>query len=161
MTLPQRYLYSPGWRLIVTMVILFSACSTFMAHQAIHNAVGLRFKGIITLEPNAVTVFYWVISVLAAGFVLLALAMVVRRMVNPRSIELGPDSLVLPHGLFQRKTSRIAYADIRGVTETKIAGERFLYLTTVNRRFTIASTLFPNSDNYDSVRDLLMAHPNQ
>jgi hypothetical protein len=158
MTSSRRYLYSPGWHLIVIIALLFAACSIFAAHTAIQNTVGLRINGIITLEADAATVFYWVMSSLGAGFLLLACGMGVRRMVNPRFIELAPDSLVLPHGLFQRKTSRIAYSNIRGVTEAKISGERFLYLTTDDRKFTIASVLFPDGDSYEFVRDFLVAH---
>ncbi len=144
--------------MIIAIALFFGSCSVFMAYKAIHNAVGLRINGILTLEPHAATAFYWVISLLGAGFVLVTLGMVVRRMVNPRFIELGSDSLVLPHGLFQRKTSRIAYSDIHGVAEATISGERFLYLTTDSRRFTIASVLFPDGASYESVRDFLMSH---
>src|SRR5438132_6347408 len=111
MELPRRIPYHPKWRVILFCAVFFGACSAFMADKATHNTVGLIINGIITLGPNGATTFYWVISALGAGFVLLALLLTVRRIASPQVLEVGTDALLLPHGRFQRQMSRIAYSD--------------------------------------------------
>lgn len=129
-----------------------------MAYKAIHNTVGLIINGIITLGPTGATVFYWVIAGLGAGFVFLALLLSARRLSSPQVLEVGTDALLLPHGRFQRQTSRIAYADIQSVSEVEVSGQRFLYVTAGGLRYTITASFFPDRDSYTAVRDFLISH---
>lgn len=129
-----------------------------MAYKATHNNVGLSINGIITLGPTGSTVFYWVISALGAGFVLMAILLTVRRIASPQALELGTDALFLPHGRFQRQISRIAYADIQSVSEVRVSGQTFLYVTASGLRYTIAASLFPDMETYSGVREFLVSH---
>ena len=136
-------------------VAFFGACSAFMAYKATHNAGGLIIDGIITLGRTGATAFYWVIAALAAGFVLFALVLAVRRIAFPRILEVGADALSLPHGPWQRHITRIAYPDIQDLSEVEISGQRFLYVTVGGRRYTITASLFPDAHSYTAVRDFL------
>ncbi len=158
MELPRRIPYNPRWGVIVGCAAFFGACSAFMAYKAAHNTVGLIINGIITLGPTGATVFYWVIAGLGAGFVLLALLLTARRISSPQVLEVGTDALSLPHGRFQRQTSRIAYADIQSVSEVEVSGQRFLYVTAGGLRYTITASLFPDTDSYTAIRDFLISH---
>lgn len=158
MELPRRIPYNPKWGAILACAAFFGGCSAFMAYKAMHNTVGLIINGIITLGPTGATVFYWVISALSAGFVLMAILLTVRRMASPQVLELGTDALFLPHGRLQRKTSRIAYADIQSVSEVRVSGQTFLYVTAGGLRYTITASLFPNSESYTALRDFLLSH---
>jgi len=129
-----------------------------MAYKATQNNVGLTINGIITLGPTGATAFYWVISALGAGFVLMAVLLTVRRIASPQELELGTDALFLPHGGFQRQISRIAYADIQSVAEVRVSGETFLYVTATGLRYTIIASLFPDAETYAAVRDFLVSH---
>lgn len=129
-----------------------------MAYKATHNTVGLIINGIITLGPTGATVFYWVISTLGAGFVLMAILLTLRRIASPQTLELGTDALFLPHGRFQRQISRIAYADIQSVSEFQVSGQTFLYVTASGLRYTITASLFPDMETYSSVREFLVSH---
>src|SRR5688572_28826005 len=137
MELPRQIPYNPKWRAIVGCVLFFGAGSVFMGYKAFHNNAGLMINGIITLEPGGATIFYWVISALGAGFVLLALLLTVRRVMSPRILEVGTDALLLPYGRFQRRTSRIVYSDIQRVSEVQVSGQTFLYVTAAGLRYTI------------------------
>ncbi|MCC6820575.1 MAG: hypothetical protein IT579_07585 [Verrucomicrobia subdivision 3 bacterium] len=118
-----------------------------MAYKAANNTVGLIINGIITLGPSGATVFYWAISALGAGFVLLAVLLIARRIASPQIVELGTDALYLPHGRLQRQTSRIAYSEIQGLAEVRISGQIFLYVTAGGLRYTITASLFPDTDS--------------
>ncbi len=147
MELPRRYSYNPRWRVIVACTLFLGACSAFMAYKAANNTVGLIINGIITLGPSGATVFYWAISALGAGFVLLAVLLIARRIASPQIVELGTDALYLPHGRLQRQTSRIAYSEIQGLAEVRISGQIFLYVTAGGLRYTITASLFPDTDS--------------
>lgn len=158
MDLPRRIPYNPRWRIILFCAVFFGAGSAFMGYKAIHNSVGLVINGIIMLGPSGATAFYWVISALGAGFVLLALLLTARRIASSTILELGTDALLLPHGALQRHTSRIAYSDIQAVSEVQVSGQTFLYVTADGRRFTIIASLFPDSESYVAVREFLLLH---
>ncbi|HXJ56236.1 MAG TPA: hypothetical protein VNU68_06190 [Verrucomicrobiae bacterium] len=138
--------------------VFFGACSAFTAHKAAHNTVGLIINGIIALGPSGATLFYWVISALGAGYVLLALLLTARRIASPQILEVGRDALLLPYGRFQRQMSRIAYSDIQAVSEVQVLGQTFLYVTAGGLRFEITASLFPDSESYIAVKDLLLSH---
>lgn len=158
MQLPRRIPYNPKWGVILGCAAFFGACSGFMAHKAAHNTVGLIINGIITLGPTGATVFYWVVSALGACFVLLGIMLAVRRIASPRVLELGADKLLLPFGRFQRQTVCIAYADIQSVSEARVSGQTFLYVTAGGLKHTITASLFPDMETYSEVREFLMSH---
>ena len=158
MEIPSRYPYNPKWQIILACAVFFGACSAFMGYKASHNTVGLIINGIITLGPTAATVFYWVIASGGAGFVLLALLLTVRRIASPRVLEVGVDALLLPHGRFQSQISRLAYADIEGVSEVQVSGQTFLYVIAGGLRYTITASLFSDIATYRMVRDFLVSH---
>jgi hypothetical protein len=129
-----------------------------MAYKATQNNVGLIINGIITLGASGATAFYWVITALCGMFVLAALVLTLRRIVNPQVLELETDALLLPHGFLQTRTSRIPYTDIQELSEDQVSGQTFLYLTAYGRRFTISASLFSDTATYVAVRDFLLSH---
>jgi len=157
MELPSRFPYNPKWWTILACFVFFGACSAVMAYKAINNSVGLILNGVITLGPTGATAFYWVISALGAGFVVLALLLTARRISSPQVLELGTEALLLPHGRFQKQTSRIAYSDIQAVSEVDVSGQKFLYVTAGGLRFTVTASLFPDTASYIAVRDFLVS----
>lgn len=157
MELPSRYSYNPKWWAILACFVFFGACSAVMAHKAATNSVGAILNGIITLGPTGATAFYWVISGLSAGFVVMALLLTARCISSPQVLELGTEALLLPHGRFQKQTSRIVYSDIQAVSEAQVSGQRFLYVTAGGLRFTITASLLPDAEAYAAVRDFLVS----
>lgn len=157
MELPSRFPYNPKWWAILACFVFFGTCSAFMAHKAATNSVGAILNGIITLGPTGATAFYWVISGLSAGFVVMALLLTARRISSPQVLELGTEALLLPHGRFQQQTSRIAYSDIQAVSEVQVSGQKFLYVTAGGLRFTITASLLPDAETYAAIRDFLVS----
>ena len=156
MQLPTRYSYNGSWGRLLWVLLFFGSCSAFMAYTAAHNKAGLIIEGIIRLGPSGAAVFYWVNAALSGAFVLLGLLLMVNRIVNPQFLMLETDALLLPGGLFQRRTSRISYADIQECLEVQIYRQTFLHLAVYGRRFTINAALFPHKADYAAVRDFLV-----
>jgi hypothetical protein len=158
MQLPSRYSYNPRWRGILAGAVFFGGCSAFMAHEAIHNGVGLIINGIFRLGPEAATMFYWCIAALGGMFVLMALLLTVRRIANPQVLVFETDAFLLPHGFLQTHISRISYTDIQDVSEVQVSRQTFLYITAYGRRFTITASLLPDTSSYVAIKDFLLSN---
>ncbi|MCW1923830.1 hypothetical protein OKA05_14780 [Luteolibacter arcticus] len=155
MELPRLIPYNPKWGVMLMCGAFFGVASGFMGYKAAHNTAGLTINRIITLGPTGATAFYWVISALGAGFVLAAIVAIARRIARPKVLELGTEALLLPHGILQRQTSRIAYADIVNVSEVQVSGQTFLYVTVGGLRYTITASLLPDKETYSDIRAFL------
>jgi hypothetical protein len=95
----------------------------------------------------------------SGGILLLVLALIetVRRLAFPRSLELGPDSLLLPHISYEYKLReyRIPYADIRRMWEVAKGNGSVLMLQTSERTVAVSSLLLPNMSSYIAVRGFI------
>ncbi len=160
MELPRKYAYNPKWWAILASAAFFGACAAFMGYKAAHNSAGVIINGLVTLGPAGATVFYWIVAATAGLFVLAAIAITLRRILSPKVLELTTDSLLLPYGFLQKKTSRIAYADIQRVEEIQISGQTFLYVTAGGLRFTITASLLPDKDSYTAISNFLRSQVN-
>lgn len=158
MQLPCRIPYNPKWRMIALVILFFGVCSVFMALEAMDNKTGLIINGVIKLDTVGATIFYWVISALAAGFVLLGFLLMGLRILRHQILELGTESLLLPSGFMQRKLSTITYEDIEKVSEVEVSGQRFLYVNAKGIRYTITASLFPDKKIYEEVKNFLVSH---
>ncbi len=157
MELPRKYTYNPKWWAILASAAFFGACAAFMGYKATHNTAGVIINGLVTLGPTGATVLYWGVAVTAGLFVLAAIAITLRRIASPKVLEFTTDSLLLPYGFLQTKTSRIAYADIQRVEEIEISGQTFLYVTAAGLRYTVAASLLPDKDSYTAIRTFLQS----
>jgi len=157
MELPCRIPYNPRWLGTLLGAAFFGSGSALMACKAANNRIGATFGNMFRLGPQGATIFYWIISAFSAAFVIWSLLLVMRRLFNPKVLEVGTDALLLPHGRFQRQTSRIAYSDIQQITEAKISGQRFLHVIVGGRKYMITASLFPDNDSYTTLKDFLIS----
>lgn len=155
MNLPCTYPYNAKWGTTLAAGLFFGAGAAFLAHEASQNTAGLILNGVIELGPVGATRFYWVLAALCAGFVAAAAAALVLRVVRPQVLELGTDAMNVPGGFFQRRLSRVAYADIQDVSEVKISGQTILYVVAGGRRVAVAASLFADRASYAAVREFL------
>jgi hypothetical protein len=155
--LPCRLPYNPRWLPIVLGSIAFGGASAFFAFQALFGRGKLNLEGIITLGPAMTRVFYGVFAVLSALFVVVALLAVVRRIASPRVLELGTDAVILPEGLFQMRTARLAYSDIERIEEREIERQKFLHVFAGGKRHSVIAALLPDAATYAAVKDLISA----
>jgi hypothetical protein len=158
MELPHRYSYRPRWGTVLGGALFFAGCSGFMAYMAHHNSEGLSTVP-IALGSQGASLFYWAVAVLAALFVVMALALAVRRLANPKFLELGHDTLALPQQrFFQVRIERVPYREIERVWEGELSGQAVLYVSSGGRRLVIAPSLLSDRDSYIAIRDFLCLH---
>ena len=153
---PCRYSYNPTWWVIVSSFFFACTGGILMYDKAVHSTSGLKIN-FLSLGPTGARVFYWVMLVFCGLWLLGSLLLMMCRIMRPVMLELEMDALLLPYGLFQRKTERIMYSEIKEVTELHRGRQKMLYITTVGGgRFTIVASLLPDNDTYRAVRAFLL-----
>jgi len=137
--------------------LLFGGAGYFFANEAINNDRGVIIDNVITLDTGGATIFYWILAGLSAGFVLIAIAAMLRTYLSPKVLRLEIDSLSLPHGFLHRQISRIHYSSIDRISETEVSGQKFLYLHTRDKRYSLVRSMLPSDQIYKEIRDFLSA----
>src|SRR5437899_3117307 len=134
MDLPRQFTYGPQWRLIFCFLVAGIALLLLVRVHMVSFGVGVG------------------LGIMALGF---ALAGTLRRLVFPRSLELGQETLSVCTGFVQARVTRITYADVEQFWEVKIGRMTVLKLRTKGRTIEIVSTLLPDMASYLAVRDFL------
>ncbi len=70
---------------------------------------------------------------------------------------MSSSELLVPHGWFQKKHSRILLAEIERVSEVDTSGQRFLYVFSAGLKYTISASLMPTKDSYAELKEFLTA----
>lgn len=130
MDLPRRYAYNPQWR-----IILF----------------GFAFGAILLVVR-----FHWVVSAVGILCATFGLLLALRRLIFPKFIEIGKDSILVPRGFSQTSIQKISYADIEDGWETDLGSTTAtLNLRVKGRTFEINSIMLPDTASYNAVRDFV------
>lgn len=154
MELPRAFPYSPSLRDMALTGLFFGGSAWFMGYQAMQQSHRLVAEGTV-LGQKEFPVFPWCICGLCAALALLPLVALWRRQFHPRVLELGQDTLVLPHGPLQWRVARIPFTEIAGLQERKVHGYEQLVIHTEGEKFEMAESLFPCKKSYAEVRDFL------
>jgi hypothetical protein len=138
MNLPTRYSYNPKSSHIV---LIFSA--------------GILWIATLTLlcrcKPGSLSVLFGLAPILL-GFLL-----TVRRFGFKRDLVLEHDALLLPSGFGRGRVTRIPYADIQRVWETRLPWTAVLCVGTKQGKFEIPSTMLPDAGSYVAVGEFLVS----
>lgn len=149
MELPRQIPYKPTWVFSIGYAAFFGGGSVWLAHSAMHSTLGLRLMG--PAGAIAERVFFGFCSAFSAATAL----MLVSRLSSREVLEFETDALLLPDGFLQRKTLRIAYADIQEVTEKRKQGMTELWITAGGQKHSISSIFLPDKKIFAEVRDFL------
>jgi hypothetical protein len=136
MDLPHQYPYNPRLRLIFLTL-----------------GVGLLWIGMQKLScgrmPTGFSLWFGLLPIM------LALLLGVRRVSFDRRLLLEQEEMILPTGLLQMGTARIAYASIKRVWRHYLPATVVLRVATEKRTFEIASVLLPDNASYRALEDFL------
>jgi hypothetical protein len=153
---PCRYSYNPKWWVILLNLFFSCAGGLLMYDKAVHNTARLKIN-FLSLGPTGANIFYGVMLVFCGLWLLVSLLLLMRRFMRPAVLELDMDALLLPHGLFQRKRSRINYSEIEEVAELHRGRQKMLHITTTGGgTFMIIASLLPDNDTYRAIRAFLL-----
>jgi hypothetical protein len=142
MEMPHRYPYNPSLRFIL---LSFGYGFLWIAVD------WLRWD---TIPPTGFRFWHSLI-----GLIPIAVAFIVgvRRIWVERYLLLDDDSMVLPIGLFQMRTAKIEYTDIRRVWRhyTTFYAVPILQVATEKQTFDIVSTFLSDNESYCALEEFL------
>lgn len=150
---PRSYPYRASPRAAWVFMAIMATCGTYAVYEVLIGEsriwgieVGVGWAGSISLVMAGIS---W-------AFVLLIItALILQRKRPVPVLEIGEDAMVLPHGLLQRKLSRIPYSGITKVWEQELQGQRFCHFKTPHGKFVVTCALMPDPAAYEEVKAFL------
>lgn len=127
--------------------LFFGACTAVLGYKALTNDKGLTLKGILEFGPLGATIFFWILTVLSALFVLVGVWTILTTLFHGvPDVVLTDTSIAFPVGFPIKRNFMLPYSDIAGLSNLEINGQRFLYLHSAKRKYCIALNWFGSKD---------------
>jgi hypothetical protein len=115
--------------------MFFGVCAAVLGYKASTNTRGLMFNRIIEFSPSNASAFYWVLTVVSVLFVLVAGWTIITTLVHGvPDIVLTDDAISFPVGFPIKRSFRLPYSEITGLSRSEVSGQRFLMLHTPTKK---------------------------
>lgn len=155
-----EYQYRAKPWVMLGVISFFGACAMIMGYAALTNDRGLILNGVITLSIKGATIFYWCVAAVSVFFVIFALLAFIAGMVNPMSIRLTATELFAPKHGFTHKSTILKLHEINKVNIQTVQKQRFMTVYTQDEKMSIAQSMLPNSEAFDSLYTVLVSRTN-
>jgi len=146
MNLPTEFPYNPKWRTMTAIAIFFGLCGAVLMSMAFRPRHAL-----------AEELFFGSLAALSSLLVIFAIALMARRLFVPKALRAEEAALVLPHGFFQRHTTRIPYVEIEHLGQVQLGGNQFLEMIWRGRKYTLTSALLPSLGSFEEIKAIIVA----
>jgi hypothetical protein len=153
----REYEYRPKWTTIAFCGLFFGLCAVVLGFKAAGNDRGVIINRVIELSPDWATGFYWVLTALSVGFVVIAAFFAYCRLTFRQRLAFGSAVMTVPASRWSRDEKEIAYRDIQALSEATISGQRFLYITHAGGKYTVIASMLPSKAAFAEVCELLAA----
>jgi len=139
--------------------LLFGACAAFFFYRASTNDRGLILNGIIHFEPGGADVFYAVMGLLSAGFVVIAALGILRiSQIQNFTLVIGARSVSLPVGKpMGMRMHEIPIADLVSIGKHPPASPKHVILQARQGTHWIPTSWLPEGWTADGLADELVA----
>jgi hypothetical protein len=166
----KEYDYRVKLRTAIWPMVFFGAGVPVLFHEAMTNDRGLIIDGFINIDAGGATIFYYVLSWLAVGFVLLGLVICAAAIFdrNKPKIRLYDDRFEYPAGLFTQKDpanptaeggvkyNQVMYSDITFMQILDIYRTRMIEVTAKDKKkHTLVDSRFGAKKELDEVYSFL------
>lgn len=151
----REYVYQPKWTMIVLCALFFGLCTIILGSVAANNDHGIIINRIIELGPDGTTVFYWILTVLSAGFVVLAVFLAYHRLTFQQRLVFGHEKMTVPASRWSRQQKTITYKYITALSQAAVSGQKFLYIIHPGGKYTIAAAMLPSKAIFSEICELL------
>ncbi len=138
-------------------ILFFGACAAVLGSKAFSNDRGLVLNGIITFSENGAATFYWVLTALSLGFVIIGGLAIIQRAFGSQTLEITDSSVRIPLGFVKKTTKEVEFADVINFSETEVQGQRFFYLHTPLKKYCLNRALMPSNEAYEEAKALIHA----
>jgi hypothetical protein len=136
--------------------LFFGAYTAVLGYKAVTNDRGLILNGIIEFGAFGATAFYWILTVLSVLFGLVSLWTIFTTFVHGvPDVVLAENSISFPVGFPVKRKFTLPYSEIAGLSQTELNGQRFLFLHTATKKYSIVlNWLAPKSDELELQKEL-------
>ena len=136
-------------------ILFFGACAAVLGWKALGNDSGVILNGVLTLSENGASIFYWILTALSLGFVVLAVIFIVQNVLSPQVVQITKGFVSIPLGFLKKKIKQIEFSDVTDFYETEVQGQRFFYLYTPQKKYYLNRVLMPSNEAYEEAKALI------
>ena len=154
---PHSYRYKPKATTTLICILFFGLCTAVLGVKAASNDRGLILNGILTFSEQGASIFYWILTALSFGFVVIGLLVIIQRATGTLNLELSENELKIPSGFFKKTMTQVSLSDVTGISELEVHGQKFLYLHTAERKFCVSRALMPSKQSYEEIKELIQS----
>jgi hypothetical protein len=158
MTVEREWRYRMPWRTVVWTTLFFGACALVLAHRAAHNDRGLILNGIIEMRAQRATLFYWVLTAMSGGFILLGFALAFHSATSRQYIVIRGDTLTLPVARYSKRQVTLPLREVERLRIVKMGRQRHIELWRAGKKYAIAAAMLPRKGDLDDILGLLAVH---
>lgn len=152
----MRFAYKPKTLTMILAGLFFLLCAIVLFYRAASNDSGLILNGIIHMDEGSATIFYYVLTGLAAIMAAGGVFGFVISLRGPRFVVLDDTSVEIP-GNAGMKPVRIAYNAITGLQPGGAHKQRWIYVVHTGGRQAIMSSMLANAAQLDEIANQLAA----
>jgi hypothetical protein len=131
--------------------VFFGGCAVIMGYQAQTNALGLILNGIVHLDPEGATVFYWCIAALGAGMALLGLMLTLIGLTSNQLLSLSETELSAPKWLLSPASTIVPVSSIQRLELKSVGKQHFLKVHHTDGTLTITAANLPDAEAFAEV----------
>jgi hypothetical protein len=136
--------------------VFFGACTAVLGYKALTNDRGLILDGVLEFGPLGATIFYWILTVLSALFVLAGAWTILTTLFHGvPDVVLTDTSIAFPVGFPIKRNFMLPYSEIAGLSNLEINGQRFLYVHSTKKKYCIALNWLGSKDEAREFHDEL------
>ncbi len=150
----MRFAYKPKTLTMILAGVFFLLCAVVLFYRAASNDSGLILNGIIHMDQGSATIFYYVLTGLAALMAAGGVFGFVVSLKGPRFLVLDDTGVEIP-GNAGRKPVRIAYNAITGLQPGGAYKQRWIYVVHTGGRQAIMGSMLANAAQLDEIAKLL------
>lgn len=149
-----RFAYKPKSLTMILAGLFFLLCAIVLFFRAASNERGLILNGIIQMDQGSATIFYYVLTGLAALMAAGGVFGFIVSLKGPRFLVLDDTGVEIP-GNAGRKPVRIAYDAITGLQPGGAYRQRWVYVVHTGGRQAIMGSMLANTAHLDDIAKLL------
>ena len=153
MKITKEFNYSISPVKMLLPLLMFGASAGVFFHEAATNYRGLIINGVIKLDTQGGTIFYYVMAGLSCLFVLGAIAGIVNGLTVKQKLVIYNDGLGIP---IKKETVRLYFAGIISAQVLDIYKTRVIeFVTKDNKKYSISDAKLGTKAEFDEVFGLI------
>lgn len=127
-----------------------------MGHEAIVNDRGLIINGLIHLESDGATIFYWCMAAVCAAFVAVGVLAFIVSLMSTHRVTLTTTEISAPKFGFSRTPTVIKLTDVQHVNLQVVQKQRFLNIYHPSGKLTINESYLPSQAVFEELYSALV-----